>query len=93
MTKKTPIAQRRPFPIEYPRFWESKKTQRAASMGTKKRKISKKPPRRKGPRVPGSKGSRETLQDPNLKFHSRGSDFLPGPWAPWILERYFFRLS
>jgi hypothetical protein len=56
MTKKTPIAQRRPFPIEYPRFWESKKTHRAASMGKKRRKISKKPPRRKGPRVPGSKG-------------------------------------
>jgi hypothetical protein len=44
MTKKTPIAQRRPFPIEYPCFWESKKTQRAATIGTKKRRIFKNPP-------------------------------------------------
>jgi hypothetical protein len=90
MTKKTPIAQRRPFPIEYPRFWESKKTQRAASMGMKRRRNFKKPPQE---RVRGFKGPRETPQDPNQKFQGWGGDFLPAPWAPWILKHYFFRLS
>jgi hypothetical protein len=48
MTKKTPIAQRRLFLIEYPRFWESKKTQRATTIGTKKKKYIKTPPYKKG---------------------------------------------
>jgi hypothetical protein len=48
ISEKTPIAQSSPLPIEYPRFWESKKTHRAAAMGMKKRRIFRKPPLRKG---------------------------------------------
>jgi hypothetical protein len=81
MTKKTPIAQRRPFPIEYPRFWESKKTHRAASMGKKTKKI-KKPPPREGLRVPGSKDSRAPSQETKEGVQGWQSNFSQAPSIP-----------
>ncbi len=86
MTKKTPIAQRRPFPIEYPRFWESKKTQRAATIGTKKRRISKKSTPEE--MASGSEGKPQNLK----KEACAGKDSFLGP-LDLALGRYLFRLS